>query len=232
MSENIENKQEVSKSRMAEIQCKNIKKVKRMIIAKMGGSVIQKWRELVDIFLEVNSTVHKKILLIPGGGKIADLVRKMQVDDENAHWMAIAAMEINGSYLASLGANSLKPESFDELKPKGVDVLLPYTLLRKNDELPHSWDVTSDSIAIWVAGKLKAKKVMKITDVDGIFKDDKLVEEINVKDLNFESCMDAYSPYLIQQFNLDVFVCNGLYPERVKDYILRERALGTLIKGR
>ncbi len=203
-----------------------------MIIVKMGGSIIQKWRELVNIFLEVNSTTHEKILVIPGGGKIAETVREMHVDDENAHWMAVAAMEINGYYLASLGLNELKPESFDEIKPKTVDVLLPYILLRKNDELPHSWDVTSDSIAIWVAGKLKVKKVIKITNVDGIFRDNKLIEEINVKDLNFESCMDAYSPRLIQKFELDVFVCNGNQPERVKDYILRERALGTLIRGR
>jgi|Deesub1362A_J573_1020465.scaffolds.fasta_scaffold00088_88 hypothetical protein len=208
-----------------------------MIIVKMGGSIIQKWRELVNVFLEINSTTREKILLIPGGGKIAEIVREMRVDDDNAHWMAIAAMEINGYYLASLGVNRLDPESFDELKPRSVDVLLPYTLSRKNDELPHSWKVTSDSIAIWVAGKLKVKKmevkeVIKITDVDGIFKDDKLVEEINVKDLSFESCIDAYSPYLIQKFGLDVFICNGNHPKRVKDYILRERALGTLIRGR
>ncbi len=203
-----------------------------MLIVKMGGSVISRWRDLVDIFLEVNSILHRKILLIPGGGEIAEIVRGMNVDDENAHWMALAAMEINGYYLASLGANELRPESFGEINPRNVDVLLPYVLLRKNDELPHSWDVTSDSIAIWVAGKLKVGKVIKVTDVDGVFKDGKLVKEVGVEDLDFESCLDAYSPTLIQRFGLDVFVCNGLHPERVKDYILRERALGTLIRGR
>ncbi|MBO8182349.1 MAG: uridylate kinase [Archaeoglobus sp.] len=203
-----------------------------MWVVKLGGSVSEKWGEIIKLLLELsdlNSDSNHNFLIIPGGGKLADYVRKLKCDDENAHWMAIAAMEMNAYYIASMGVRKLMPENFSEIEVSGVNVLLPYNLLLKNDELPHSWDVTSDSIAIWVAGKLKAK-VIKVTDVDGIIIDGKLAEEINVSDLTFETCLDKYSPQLIKKFGVSVFICNGNYPERVKDYILREKALGTLVK--
>ncbi|HJJ71419.1 MAG TPA: uridylate kinase, partial [Methanocorpusculum sp.] len=36
----------------------------------------------------------------------------------------------------------------------GISILLPEKVLRSADPLPHSWDVTSDSLALWVAGEL------------------------------------------------------------------------------
>jgi aspartokinase-like uncharacterized kinase len=39
-------------------------------------------------------------------------------------------------------------------------VLAPYAWLRDADPLPHSWDVTSDSIAAWVAGQVGASRLV------------------------------------------------------------------------
>jgi hypothetical protein len=36
----------------------------------------------------------------------------------------------------------------------------------------------------------------------------------------------------MKKFGVDTFVCNGFARGRVKDYIVRGRAKGTLIKGR
>jgi hypothetical protein len=41
-------------------------------------------------------------------------------------------------------------------------VLAPYRWLRDADPLPHSWDVTSDSIAAWVAGALGARRLVLV----------------------------------------------------------------------
>jgi aspartokinase-like uncharacterized kinase len=43
-----------------------------------------------------------------------------------------------------------------------LPVLAPSRWLRAVDPLPHSWDVTSDSIAAWVAGVLGAAQVVLI----------------------------------------------------------------------
>jgi|Deesub1362A_J573_1020465.scaffolds.fasta_scaffold21653_2 hypothetical protein len=198
-----------------------------MWVVKLGGSVFERWREIVNLLIDLK----RDFLIVPGGGELAEIVRRMDCDDENSHWMAIAAMEINGYYVASMGVDKLLPKNLSEIDFEGVRVLLPYLLLLNNDELPHSWDVTSDSIAIWVAGKLGARAI-KVTDVDGILLNGGLVEEINASELIFETCLDRYAPELMRRFGVDVFICNGKEPERVKDYILRERALGTLVRGR
>jgi dihydroneopterin aldolase len=41
-------------------------------------------------------------------------------------------------------------------------VLAPHAWLRAADPLPHSWDVTSDSIAAWVAGALGAAALVLV----------------------------------------------------------------------
>jgi hypothetical protein len=177
-----------------------------MIVVKMGGSLMGKWMEIVNLLSQIRG--NESFLLIPGGGEIAEIVKQMRCDDENSHWMAVAAMEINGYYLASMGVEKLRPKDFSEIKTE-FGVLLPYNLMLENDELPHSWDVTSDSIAIWVAGRVGARKVVKLTDVDGIFLNGMLLEEIHADDITFETCLDGYAPKLINKFGVEVFICNG-----------------------
>ena len=43
-----------------------------------------------------------------------------------------------------------------------VPVLAPYRWLREADPLPHSWTVTSDSIAAWVAGQVGARRLVLV----------------------------------------------------------------------
>src|SRR5207302_1088325 len=51
-----------------------------------------------------------------------------------------------------------------------LPVLAPYRWLRDADPLPHSWDVTSDSIAAWFAGALGARRVVLIKPTDAAHK--------------------------------------------------------------
>lgn len=99
------------------------------------------------------------LLLVPGGGVFADVVREqdghLDLGDDAAHWMAVAAMEQSGHVLARLipGATTVDDEARarQALSRPGVAVLLPYRWLTGSDPLPHEWEVTSDSIAAWVA---------------------------------------------------------------------------------
>jgi hypothetical protein len=43
-----------------------------------------------------------------------------------------------------------------------LPVLAPYRWLRERDPLPHAWDVTSDSIAAWVADALGAHRLVLV----------------------------------------------------------------------
>ncbi|MDO5847537.1 MAG: hypothetical protein Q4Q20_04485 [Methanocorpusculum sp.] len=113
-------------------------------VIKIGGS-------LADTAGDVLSAVEKAgipALIVPGGGAFADSVRAQSFDDDTAHWKAISAMNRYGVFLSSFGFARTETLSVPE---SGISILLPEKLMRHEDPLPHSWDVTSDSIALWIA---------------------------------------------------------------------------------
>jgi len=197
-----------------------------MIVVKLGGSVVSNAEGIIEELKECK----KEILIVPGGWSFTEEVRRMDLDDDSAHWMAILGMNMYGYYLSRY-ADVIEPEGFD-FDVDGVKILLPYILLRKNDELPHSWSVTSDSIAVWLAEKIDAESVVKITDVDGVIFNGRLVERIYASELKGKTCLDDFAPKLLVEYGRDLFVCNGFKAGRVKDYIMKGRAKGTIVIGR
>ena len=111
-------------------------------------------------------------------------------------------------------------------KSNKIPLILTYELMRKEDPLKHSWDVTSDSIACWIANKINAKLLI-LTNVDGIYRGNissnnkKLIKSINAKNLLFfkETCIDKCLPKLLIKYHLDCFIINGKYPARVMAHL-------------
>lgn len=126
---------------------------------KFGGSLLDCAPPLVPVIVAASQPV----LVVPGGGPFADAVRSLDPDPNAAHWMAIAAMEQVGLHLAGLGLPTV-----EQLRvPDAPSVLLPYRLLRERDPLPHSWRVSSDTIAAWCAAELGCDLLLA-KSVDGI----------------------------------------------------------------
>ena len=46
-------------------------------------------------------------------------------------------------------------------------MLAPYAWMRATDTLPHSWDITSDSIAAFIAADLGASELILVKPIDG-----------------------------------------------------------------
>jgi len=111
-----------------------------------------------------------RILVVPGGGRFADTVREFDrtigVSPDAAHWMAILAMDQYAHVLADRipGATLIEEAGalLQALNPSGVAVLAPSRWMRSANVLPHSWEVTSDSIAAFVAGALDAARLILI----------------------------------------------------------------------
>lgn len=198
-----------------------------MIVLKLGGSLIHRARELVKEITGYSNASGEKVLIVPGGAMFADAVRKVKATEEAAHWMAVLAMEQYGYYLAD-GSGARLVDSL-EIESE-VSILLPYSLLKKKDELPHTWDVTSDTIAAWVAKQLGARFI-KATDVDGIYINGVLEREVHAKELTGkETCVDKELPGFLIKNKMDCEVINGNCPGRLID-ALKGKVAGTLIKG-
>jgi probable H4MPT-linked C1 transfer pathway protein len=147
-------------------------------VVKVGGALLGRPGAL-DIVVPVLSRVAVRgepVLVVPGGGPFADTVRRIDTEiglsDHASHWMAILALDQYAELLASRIPRSRVVRSAGEatsaLAAGELPILAPSDWLRRADPLPHSWDVTSDSIAAWVAGQVGAEHlvVAKAVKVD------------------------------------------------------------------
>jgi hypothetical protein len=200
-----------------------------MIVLKVGGSLFEEAPEL----LRRITLMPADVLIVPGGGEFADVVRRIDrergLTADAAHWMAVLAMEEYAYYLSDKTGIEL---CCSLSAKKGVHIAMPYEILKANDELPHSWDVTSDTIAAWVALKLKCP-LIKATDVDGIIIGGKLQKRVDAsRILDVETCVDKALPGFLIGHHMDAFVVNGKYGDRVRKAIMGEPAAGTAIIGK
>ncbi|WP_135606049.1 amino acid kinase [Methanococcoides sp. NM1] len=206
------------------------------VVLKIGGSLIEQAEDLLKAVTEhIASTGSKvKIVVVPGGGIFANGIREASrahsIGDEAAHWMAVAAMEQYAYLLMDKSRVPLIDDTDDV--PEGISILLPYQLLKTTDELEHSWDVTSDTIAAWVAHRIDAILV-KATDVDGVLNEGELIEEITAKELESmgETCTDRILPHILDKYGMDCVIVNGTCPERVVAAIEGKMVRSTHIKG-
>jgi dihydroneopterin aldolase len=109
-----------------------------------------------------------RTVVVPGGGPFADLVRQEQkpigYGDAAAHRMALLAMAQFGYALASfspvLAAAPTIAAIEASLAGGRLPVWLPLELLMGSPEIPETWDMTSDSVAAWLAGRLAAARLI------------------------------------------------------------------------
>ena len=203
-------------------------------VLKVGGSLADDPASLTRLCQELSALAKAhRIAVVPGGGEFADTVRKLDrtygLSNTTAHKMAVLAMDQYGLLLSDITPKSYVSHSLKEVSnsAKGtLPILLPSKLMFREDPLEHSWDVTSDTIAAYVAQLLDAEKLVLVTDVDGIFSEDpkktldaKLIEELSAEELlgwNRRTSVDKALPKTLLQAKLDCYVVNGGYPERVK----------------
>lgn len=198
-------------------------------VLKLGGSLIGSARPIVSR-LSCLASKGYSFLVVPGGGPMADLVRKLfsrySLSDEAAHWMAILAME-QYAYLLADGTGAVLTKEI--ARCAGVKILLPYHALMEGDSgLVHCWDYTSDAVAALVASRLNTD-LIKATNVDGIMMDGKTVEEVRAASLvQVESCLDHGSLELLK--GRSCWILNGTDPDTFINSILTRRG-GTVVRG-
>ncbi len=140
-------------------------------VFKVGGSLLAYPDLLVSTLAAiVDASVNARVAIVPGGGPFADAVRnadrRFQLDDGSAHWMAVLAMDQYAHLLAGMRTELTIATSEREVESAiasgHIPVVAPYRWLRDADPLPHTWDVTSDSISAWIASALGAKQLVLV----------------------------------------------------------------------
>jgi 5-(aminomethyl)-3-furanmethanol phosphate kinase len=135
-----------------------------LTVVKVGGGIGD------DALAGVCAALGRhSVLVVPGGGRFADAVRdadrRFGLNAETAHRMAILGMEQFGWLLSDLIPGAERCTDLERIATDRTSVLLPAGL--RLDELPASWDVTSDSIAATVAHRVGAGRLVLVKAVDG-----------------------------------------------------------------
>jgi len=219
-------------------------------VVKVGGSLALHPEKLRALCAKLGEVSKKQgLIVVPGGGEFADVVRcldkRFSLSCAASHRMAILGMDQYGVLLSDLIPNSVMVSKLEEIKCfldlGRLPVFLPSYLMFEEDQLENSWDVTSDSIAVYIAGKLQVTEVLLVTDVDGVYADDpqkdsdaQLIKNLSAVELlamNKRTCVDKTLPKLLLKTPINCFVVNGLFPERVEAVLEGRDEVCTLIRG-
>ncbi|HEX3152159.1 MAG TPA: hypothetical protein VHR66_29065 [Gemmataceae bacterium] len=146
-----------------------------LTIAKVGGSLF----DLPDLAKRLRrwmATVKGRLLLVPGGGEGADVIRRLdgmhKLGDNAAHWLALRLLTVNSEFIANLVETDFVAHPREMESRCGVldaHEFCTADLLREQP-LEHSWRVTSDAVAARVAEVCKGHlTLLKSTDLpDGM----------------------------------------------------------------
>jgi aspartokinase-like uncharacterized kinase len=216
-------------------------------VLKIGGSLAENPDSLLTLCEALSglAKVHK-IVIVPGGGEFADRVRELDqritLSNRTAHQMAVLAMDQYGLLLLDITPNSYAIREIEKLNNTiegKLQFFLPSQYILCEDPLENSWDVTSDSIAAHIADRIHVKKLILVTNVDGIFFENpkkntnaKLIEKLSVKQLlswNTRTSVDTTLPKILLQTWLDCYVVNGKYPGRIEQILKNKETICTHI---
>ena len=211
-------------------------------VIKVGGSLGES-HQLPELLQKISElSLRHKTLIIPGGGAFADAVRdydsRFGLDADVSHWMSIMGMDQFGHLLASLIPNGIPVRKLaaarEVLEIGRVPVMLTYDLLRQTDALPRNWDVTSDSIAAWIAKLAEARQLVLLKSVDGIFQEssdankrNELAEVVNMSMLSKSQVVDRCFASTFEKTNLAGWLVNGKHPERLEQLLDQGATYGT-----
>lgn len=215
------------------------------VVLKIGGRLGrgEKLRALCQSLTKLGR--RHRILVVPGGGAFADTVRdydaRYQLSNSASHWMAILAMDQFGYLLSELIPDSKPVRSLlaaRRIAGAGkVPVLIPFDLLWRTDPLEHSWRVTSDSIAAWVAELAWAHMLVLLKNVDGLYTDHPgteervvLLKEIMLEHLAICKGVDPCLASLLDTNDLELWIINGEKPDRVAELLEKGHTKGTHLK--
>jgi aspartokinase-like uncharacterized kinase len=214
-----------------------------LTVVKVGGGVgrgagVDALRALCTTLGELGG--RHPLIVVPGGAGFADAVREADrrfgLRAATSHRMAVLGMEQCGWLLSELIPRAVRCADLArarELAGGQTAVLLPAGL--PLDALPASWQVTSDSIAAWVAGQAGADRLVLVKEVDGLFaewpRSGDPLPRLTVAELAAlrPRGVDAYLPTVLEDATFETWVISGRDPQRVADLLGRGTTVGTRI---
>ena len=194
-----------------------------MWVVKVGGSLAA--AEALPFWLDMLSCYgNGKVVIVPGGGPFSELVHESQsywkFDDSSAHYMALLAMTQFGLMLSGMQPSLVPVESKQDivkvLANSGVPIWLPTDMVTSDNSIEHSWDVTSDSLAAWLATRLGASRLLLVKSVE-------TDNSMPVQELVHQGIVDASFPDYVEQGTFSVSLMSHKDYDQVPQMLAYEK---------
>jgi aspartokinase-like uncharacterized kinase len=175
-------------------------------VVKLGGSFCRHPR-LREIAASIGEGGGRAVV-VPGGGPFADHVRAEQqrigYDDRAAHRMALLAMAQFGTAVASLSDRLIPATGVEPIRralaERRVPVWLPLDILDGAPGVTESWDMTSDSLAAWLAARLSAERLIFLKRAPA-------PRSMVVADLVSDGILDPLAPKILADGEVAAWLC-------------------------
>ncbi|MDF1582649.1 MAG: uridylate kinase [Methyloprofundus sp.] len=180
-----------------------------MIILKLGGSLLSS--QILPQWLHLAVKEGKgKVVIVPGGGVFADQVRSTQktwqYDDQTAHYMAILAMQQMALLFKGLCSDLCLVNQVEAIRPalyqKKTVVWSPLAIELDDPNIKASWDVTSDTLAAWLAVQLSADQLILVKSAQ--LPENATLEQLSEKNIIDQALTDfvQHNPITVNCVNL------------------------------
>lgn len=191
------------------------------LVVKIGGGLLREHglAGLSRACREAGALARRRpVLIVPGGGPFADAVRAVDAElclaDDLAHALALRAMDQLGVLLAALLPAA---ESITRLAtPRALGLLVTAPALGARPEVPASWAVTSDSLAVLAAAGIGAPEAILLKPVPGVLarwpSDEPPLPELTAAELSAlhaaggGRAVDPYLPEAVRRTGVEVVV--------------------------
>jgi 5-(aminomethyl)-3-furanmethanol phosphate kinase len=175
-------------------------------VVKFGGSFAcsTHFRDWVEAL----AACAGRAVIVPGGGPFADAVRSVQLrmgfDGRTAHHMALLAMEQYGRALAGCNGMLSPAASIEtirrDLGAGRIPVWMPVRMVLDAPDIAASWDVTSDSLAAWLGGRIGGNRLLLIKHAPAV------AGRTSVEELAALGVVDAAFPRYLKESSLRAFI--------------------------
>jgi len=144
-----------------------------VIVVKLGGSLLS--HAALTQFLQLAKQYGKgQVVIVPGGGVFADQVRitqqQWQYEDRTAHYMAILAMQQMALLFQGLCAGLVIVNNVEmirsSMQQQNVVIWSPLSSELDAAGIPANWDITSDTLAAWLAVQLAIDHLILVKSAD------------------------------------------------------------------
>lgn len=224
------------------------------IVMSVGGSLIvpdqidTTFLTALKTFIDAQTAVGRSFIIIAGGGRTArryqDAAGEVtKLTNEDLDWMGIHATRLNGHLLRTIFRDTAYPVMITN--PDDIlDVPPGNKVVVASGYRPGS---STDLRAIQIAGRVGAKKVINLSNIDYVYTDDPRsnpdatkIETISWPDFRalipadwdpgLSAPFDPIAAKEADQTGIEVAIINGDKPEALSSYLAGEEFVGTLIK--